>query len=82
MYYFETLGRILIYLDHPLPLLPPPSAGSAAVCPLGPFSDHTVHRGHCLRMILVMIDAHIWFVHSREATKVIVKLVRQLILSG
>jgi hypothetical protein len=28
-----------------------------------------------------MVDAHIWFVHSIETTEIIIKLVRQGILS-
>ena len=77
-----TLSSLIIicYLDHSLPFLPAFSAGSTATRPVCPLCDHTIN-GWSLRMILVMVDAHIWFVHSIETTEIIIKLVWQGILS-
>lgn len=68
------------YLDHPLLFFPSFSTGNTTGWPICPFSDHAVNRG-CLWMILVMIDAHVCFVHSIEATKIIIKLIWKVIVS-
>ena len=68
-----------MYLNHPLSLFSSPSTSNTASSPFWPLGNHAIYWS--LRMVLVVIDAHVWFVHSSETSEIIIELIWQLIFT-